>query len=68
MGTAGSSGTVSGKERARFFEEAIRKLPRNVRINTILMPMEGDPRAASAYWQLARATGGSYMNPSLDWP
>lgn len=68
MTTGGSSGTVSGKERARFFDEAVRKLPRGVKVSTILMPMEGDPRAASAYWQLARVTGGSYLNPSLDWP
>lgn len=68
MGTGGGSGTVSGKERARYFDEAVRKLPRNVQVSTILMPMEGDPRAASAYWQLARVTGGTYLNPSLDWP
>jgi Mg-chelatase subunit ChlD len=68
MGTGSSSGTVSGKERARYFDEAVRKLSHGVQVSTILMPMEGDPRAASAYWQLARATGGSYLNPSLDWP
>jgi len=68
MTTGDSSGTVSGKERAKFFDEAVRKLPRGVKVSTILMPMEGDPRAASAYWQLARVTGGSYLNPSLDWP
>ena len=68
MGTGGGGGTVSGRERAKFFEDAVRKLPRDVQVSTILMPMEGDPRAASAYWQLARVTGGSYLNPSLDWP
>lgn len=68
MGTGAAGGTVSGSQRARYFDEAVRRLPRNVQVSTILMPMEGDPRAASAYWQLARATGGAYLNPSLDWP
>jgi hypothetical protein len=32
------------------------------------MPMEGDPGAASAFWVAARATGGSFLSPSKDWP
>jgi len=34
----------------------------------ILMPMEGDPSAPSAYWLAARRTGGAFMSPSKDWP
>jgi hypothetical protein len=30
--------------------------------------MEGDPMAASEYWQLARASNGSFLSPSIDWP
>jgi len=30
--------------------------------------MEGDPLAASAYWQLALASRGSLISPSRDWP
>jgi hypothetical protein len=61
-------GTVSGRERARLFEEAARLLPNSVPVNVILLPMEGDPRAASAYWRLAQQTRGAFLEPSRDWP
>lgn len=59
---------VSGRERQKLYRDAIRSLPQNVPVNTILAPMEGDPMAASEYWQLAQSTGGSFMSPSRDWP
>jgi hypothetical protein len=62
------SNRVSGDERLRLFREAIRQLPSGVPVNTILFPMEGDPMAASEYWQLARASNGSFLSPSTDWP
>ncbi len=62
------SGTVPGRKRAQYFNDAARLLPRDVTINVILLPMEGDPQAASAYWQLARVSGGAFLNPSEDWP
>jgi len=34
----------------------------------ILAPMEGDPMAASALWQLAVSTRGSFLAPARDWP
>jgi len=60
--------TVDGDDRVGFFERAIAKYPKNVPLNVILMPMEGDPSAPSAYWLAARRTGGSFMSPSKDWP
>jgi hypothetical protein len=60
--------TVSGKDRLRLFDRAIRLLPRGVPVNVILYPMEGDPMAAPAFWKLAIATNGSFMTPSRDWP
>ncbi|MDH4039604.1 MAG: VWA domain-containing protein [Gammaproteobacteria bacterium] len=59
---------VSGDERQRLYREAVRRLPRNVPVNIILGPMEGDPLAASEFWQLAVVSGGSFMAPSKDWP
>lgn len=59
---------VSGNERVKLYRDAIRSLPQNVPVNIILAPMEGDPMAASEFWQLAQATGGSFMSPSRDWP
>jgi hypothetical protein len=43
-------------------------LVKGVPINVILLPMEGDPMAAAAYWRLAQITRGSFLSPSEDWP
>jgi hypothetical protein len=60
--------TIDGDARLKLFERAFTKYPRNVPFNVILMPMEGDPNAPSAFWVAARATGGSFLSPSKDWP
>ncbi|MEJ2177099.1 MAG: VWA domain-containing protein [Gammaproteobacteria bacterium] len=63
-----SNATVSAQKRLDHFYRAIKVLPRDVPVNTILLPMEGDAYAAAAYWQLAVNTRGSFMTPSRDWP
>ncbi len=60
--------TVSGLERREHYQTALTRLPRGVPVNVILLPMEGDPLAAAAYWQLARVTRGSLLSPARDWP
>ena len=60
-------GTINGRDRIRLFEQALDEAPDSP-INVILFPMEGDPYAAAAYWQLAQATGGAFMSPARDWP
>ena len=37
------STTVGGVERQRLFERAVDRLPRGIPVNSILLPMEGDP-------------------------
>lgn len=60
--------TVTGRQRRNLFEDAMTQLPRGIPINTILLPMEGDPLAAWAYWQIAVTTGGAFLTPARDWP
>jgi hypothetical protein len=60
--------TISGKDRVKLFNDAVKVIRTKVPINVLLFPMEGDPMAPSAYWKLAMATGGSYVSPSKDWP
>lgn len=60
--------TVDGDERVRLFERAMARYPRDIPLNVILLPMEGDPSAPSAFWQATRATGGAFMSPAKDWP
>ncbi len=59
---------VDGDDRLKFYERAVRTLPRKLPVSIILLPMEGDPASPSAFWQLAKATGGSFLSPSRDWP
>lgn len=60
--------TISGSDRLGLFRDALRELPNQVPMNVIMFPMEGDPLAAAAFWNLARTTGGAFMAPSRDWP
>ena len=59
---------VSGKERLKLYRQAVRQLPSGVPVNIILAPMEGDPMAASEFWQLAQVSKGAFLSPSKDWP
>ena len=60
--------TIDGDDRLKFFERALAKYPKSVPLNVILMPMEGDPSAPSAFWLASRRTGGSFIAPAKDWP
>lgn len=69
QGPRGPTGTtISGRERLKLFNDAVDKLPNEVPVNVILLPMEGDPEASYSYWQLAMASQGAYITPSEDWP
>jgi hypothetical protein len=59
---------VSGKQRLKYFEKAVKILPPRIPVNTILFPMEGDPMAAVMFWKLAVDSGGSFLTPTRDWP
>jgi hypothetical protein len=68
QGAQPQTGAVSGRQRLRHFNAAVGQLPRGVPVHVLLLPMEGDPRAAGAYWNLARVRGGTFLAPSKDWP
>lgn len=63
-----SASVISGDERMALFESAIGVLPKQVPVNTLLFPIEGDPMAAGAFWKLAIISKGSFITPSRDWP
>ena len=67
-GRGKTTGLITPKDRLALFEDAIKSLPNNVPVNIVLMPLEGDPSASAAYWQLAQLTRGSFITPSKDWP
>lgn len=60
---------VSMEQREDLMQDAVKKLPPSPpQFNIVLLPMEGDPAAPIYFWRLARATGGSFLNPAKDWP
>jgi hypothetical protein len=60
---------VDTEDRERFMQRAVKSLgPKPPPINTILLPMEGDPAAPAYFWALAQRSGGAYLSPSRDWP
>jgi hypothetical protein len=59
---------VSGEDRLRIFDKALDVLSRDIPVNVILLPLEGDPHAAAAYWRLAQLTRGAFLSPAGDWP
>ena len=69
MGNIKSSRSkISALDRIKLFEKAVKNISKNIPINTILLPMEGDPMAAALFWKLAIDTKGSFITPSRDWP
>ncbi|MDH5737054.1 MAG: VWA domain-containing protein [Gammaproteobacteria bacterium] len=65
---APKSTQITSRERNKLFWDSLEHKPANATMNIILLPMEGDPLAAPAYWQLAQQSGGTFLSPPRDWP
>jgi hypothetical protein len=63
-----NTGTVSGAERMKIFNRSMDLILPGIPVNTLLLPLEGDTFAASAFWRLAIATRGAFVTPARDWP
>ena len=68
QGSGAAGAKASGRDRLKYFNQALNSLPDGIPVNVILAPMEGDPMAASAFWQLAMATRRAFLAPASDWP
>ncbi len=62
------SATITNNRRLELFADAIDRLPRQIPVNVVLFPMEGDYMASASFWRVARVTGGAFISPSWDWP
>ena len=49
------------RERIRLFNEAANRVPLGAPMNVILLPKEGEPNAAPAYWLLALRSDGAVL-------
>lgn len=63
-----SASLVTPQQRMELYSQAVTELPQGVPVNIILLPLEGDPSASAAFWQLAQHSQGSFLTPSKDWP
>lgn len=63
-----TTGSIDGRERMNLFYKSLESLVPNIPVNTILLPLEGDPYAAGVYWYLAQASNGSFLTPARGWP
>ena len=61
---------VSGKCREKLFTASVNWLMplSGKKIHVILLPLEGDPEAAPAYWDWVAKTGGILLVPARGWP
>jgi hypothetical protein len=66
--TVGTRKLVDSDARVRYFDESLGQLPQHVPIDSVLLPMQGDPEAAHRFWELARTSDGSLLMPAKDWP
>lgn len=66
----GTGKTISGECRLKLFWSGVSQnlLSAGSKLNVILLPMEGDPEAAPAYWRWAAETGGILISPGEEWP
>ncbi|MDQ6975575.1 MAG: VWA domain-containing protein [Mariprofundaceae bacterium] len=69
-GLLGRANTISGACRIKLFQQTLRESApgRGIKVNIILLPLEGDPQASSQYWAWSSATGGLLISPAEQWP
>lgn len=65
----GSAKTISGECRVKLFRQTLQESsPRGVKVNVVLLPIEGDPAASNEYWRWTSNTGGLLISPAANWP
>ncbi len=65
----GKSSTISGECRVKLFRQTLKEtLLGPVKVNVILLPIEGDPDAVNEYWEWAARSGGLLISPARNWP
>ena len=65
-----AKGKVSGECRRLLFAASLRNSapPPGRKVHVILLPLEGDPGAAPAFWNWTAQAGGMLLAPARGWP
>ena len=68
--SSNAKGKVSGACRKMLFDTSLKHSapPSGRKVHVVLLPLEGDPEAAPAYWSWTARTGGLLMTPAEGWP
>ena len=68
--TKNPRGKVSGECRKLLFAASLRNAapPAGRKVHVILLPLEGDPEAAPAFWNWTARAGGVLLTPARGWP
>ncbi len=66
----GKSSTISGECRFKLFQHTVKEsgLQTGHPVNVVLLPLEGDPAAAPAFWGWTFTSGGLLISPAKEWP
>ncbi len=65
----GNSNIISGACRVKLFKQTISEsAQKNVQVDVVLLPLEGDPDAINQYWYWTATTGGLVISPANNWP
>lgn len=65
----GKSSTITGDCRMQLFAHSVQQAGlTGVKVNVVLLPLEGDPGAAAAYWGWSASTKGLFISPAGSWP
>ena len=67
----GNAKKISGDCREKLFLSSINEassIISSIKINVILLPLQGDPQASSNFWKLTAKNSGLLFVPSKDWP
>ena len=67
----GNAKKISGECREKLFLSSINEassIISSIKINIILLPLEGDPQASYNFWKLTAKNNGLLFVPSKDWP
>lgn len=60
--------SISSDCRRQLTVQTVQRVAGRYRMNVILLPLEGDPYAASMYWEWTNASKGRLLAPSEEWP
>jgi hypothetical protein len=65
----GGSSSISGECRTKLFRHTVNTAGLGeVKVNVILLPVEGDPAASHEFWSWTATTGGLLISPAASWP